>query len=423
MLAYDKSKKAKDLMNSISSWLFELLEESSDTVEILDQLKYLLYLYDGTDYGVTELDLSIFEPDEFTLFSTLSSVDAIRNFIHYWEGTPKYNSNKTKYVIFDDGSGNPTVGWGIAIEAGGYTNVFKVAGYSTEIGAEVDIDFVDALELEEINECIEYVKKNAGSDLTDYQIGALVSRCYQMGKSGAMYTNKNYDSAKYNFKESYKKYWGANDTEDNYKRAITDSIYNHELYKNYMSIGTYASGVELTGLVRRRKAEWQLFMTGYDVSTHTYWSNVTSGSIDNINLYNADGTVNETAINNLEKDLTRRVNGKTDSEMNNHLSYKQCTWWAYTRATQYLEKHGTKYKKYPTANGKSGNGGQWYDFNKKYGWFEYGQEPKANSIISWKDGSYGHVAYVEAVDYKNKTIYISHCRKWNRLVWNREDYI
>ncbi len=56
LLAYDKSKKAKDLMNSISSWLFELLEENSDTVEILDQLKYLLYVYDGTDYGVTNLD-------------------------------------------------------------------------------------------------------------------------------------------------------------------------------------------------------------------------------------------------------------------------------------------------------------------------------------------------------------------------------
>ena len=68
------------------------------------------------------------------------------------------------------------------------------------------------------------------------------------------------------------------------------------------------------------------------------------------------------------------------------------------------------YGKYPTA---SGNGGQYYEINKENGWFDYGDTPRPNSIISWSDGGYGHVAYVEGVSADK--IYISHAasgEKW-----------
>ncbi len=88
----------------------------------------------------------------------------------------------------------------------------------------------------------------------------------------------------------------------------------------------------------------------------------------------------------------------------NNLDPFQCTWWANGRASMYLEQHGTKYKTgYPTLKG---NGGDYYDINKVNGWFKYGQTPKPNSIISWKHGKYGHVAYVEGVSKDG--IYISH---------------
>lgn len=88
----------------------------------------------------------------------------------------------------------------------------------------------------------------------------------------------------------------------------------------------------------------------------------------------------------------------------NNLSKFQCTWWANGRASMYLEQYGTKYKKYPT---QMGNGGDYYDVNKRNGWFNYGSTPKPNSIISWrKAGDYGHVAYVEGVS--SDGIYISH---------------
>lgn len=88
----------------------------------------------------------------------------------------------------------------------------------------------------------------------------------------------------------------------------------------------------------------------------------------------------------------------------NNLAPFQCTWWANGRASMYLEQYGTKYKKYPI---QRGNGGEYYDINKSYGWFNYGTTPKPNSIISWKKGNdYGHVAYVEGVS--SSGIYISH---------------
>ena len=86
----------------------------------------------------------------------------------------------------------------------------------------------------------------------------------------------------------------------------------------------------------------------------------------------------------------------------NYLSKFQCTWWANGRASMYLEQMGIA-DKYPT---QMGNGGDYYDYNVSGGWFEYGQEPRPNSIISWRSSQYGHVAYVEGVS--DEWIYISH---------------
>lgn len=63
--AYDNNKKARDMIKSVDSWLFEMMEENENTEKLVDLVKFLLYRYDGTNYGVTELDLSLFEPDEF----------------------------------------------------------------------------------------------------------------------------------------------------------------------------------------------------------------------------------------------------------------------------------------------------------------------------------------------------------------------
>lgn len=66
LVAYNNNKDARDMINSIDLWLFEMMEENESTINLLDIVKYLLYMYDGTDYGVTELDLSLFNPDGFS---------------------------------------------------------------------------------------------------------------------------------------------------------------------------------------------------------------------------------------------------------------------------------------------------------------------------------------------------------------------
>lgn len=64
---YDNNSGAQAQLNNVSSWLFELLEESSSTVDYVYIMKYLLYICTGEDYGVTELDdLSLFDSDELT---------------------------------------------------------------------------------------------------------------------------------------------------------------------------------------------------------------------------------------------------------------------------------------------------------------------------------------------------------------------
>lgn len=173
---------------------------------------------------------------------------------------------------------------------------------------------------------------------------------------------------------------------------------------------------------------------------------ISSGnSWGDINLYNSDGSVNEAKIQELEYAFENEFNlvranlsghniggtynkesctkvigtflgysGKTGNTSyndasvsyiaNNGLGIYQCTWWANGRASEYLSQYGTKYKSYPSA---AGNGGQIYNNNK---WFNSGKTPKPNSLVSYTSSSstYGHVAYVEAVDTKNNCYYISH---------------
>lgn len=67
LAAYDKSPGAQNQLNSIEDWLFEMMEKRESTVEFVDIIKYLLYMYDGQDRGVTDLEelKELFKPEEF----------------------------------------------------------------------------------------------------------------------------------------------------------------------------------------------------------------------------------------------------------------------------------------------------------------------------------------------------------------------
>ena len=58
--------KNKSNILSVPDWLFEILEANDSTKEMVDLMKYLLYKATETNYGVTEYDFEIFDPNNFS---------------------------------------------------------------------------------------------------------------------------------------------------------------------------------------------------------------------------------------------------------------------------------------------------------------------------------------------------------------------
>ena len=380
--------------------------------------------------------------------SSLSSnyvggLNLLKEYIHNWEGTPKANSDGTKYVVFDDGAGYATVGWGVTIKDHGGQLTALGAG-DMSIGAEIDKEIVDKIEEEEIQGNLNAVKSaTSGLDLTEYQIHALVSRAYNCGVAGALtYKRSQYS----NFNEAYNATWDQ-ERDDLFDEQNSNADFNHGLYTGYMSSPTTANGEYMKGLERRRKSEFTLFQCGYyDVLDK--WYSPMSGNLENIDLYNADGTVNEEKVLELQTALEQRlglpeaskdlsqsgincdglnfdqaVTGKFYGYAGSHstdngvqgmnekgLTLFQCTWWANSRASEYLYSVNPERwpNGYPTAQG---NGGEYYSNNH---WFNTGTDPKPNSIGSSTGSTWGHVFYVEAVDYASGYYYVSHAGSGKR---------
>lgn len=445
LFAYDNNKKAVELMRDVDSWLFEMMEENQNTIDLIDIIKYLLYVYDGTDYGVTELNLEGFFATDMNNVSSGTSSQQFLKFLRSWEGgetvpTYKNENGEDCYKVESDGSKNGlAVGYGVDIKAHGQE--LNLLGYSTAKGDLIPVEVVDEIEKRARESMVERVKaETSGLNLTEYQIYALASRAYNCGVNGALKVKRGDNNL--NFVDSYKKYWNA-ETDDKFGET-TD--FSHNLYVQYMSKPVTSDGEYLKGLENRRKSEWSLFQTGYygyDLkygSGHgidEYYTAVGAATdfTNNINLYNDDGTVNKDAIEQLNNWITKdllntKIHNKTYEmqggpfakwwDANNNwftsAGYRfQCTWYVYGRANQYLEMFGTKYTSWP---GTKNNAVKWYYANTDGGekYFECGSEPRPNSIAVWRDGSKaGHVAYVEAVDNVNNKVYISHAgggRSW-----------
>ena len=141
-----------------------------------------------------------------------------------------------------------------------------------------------------------------------------------------------------------------------------------------------------------------------------------STQLEGMDLYNADGSVNEEAIQALENKMTTEYVGLTSTGTATHHDYSkvadwlqdglifQCPWWAVGRANYFLEQIGSDKRL------QSGNGKDVISNSANVANFTVGNEPRPNSIICWgakSSNPYGHIAYVEAVD-KDGTIYISH---------------
>ncbi len=255
-----KYPRAEEKIMSAVDWLFEMMANNTENVtNMTDLIKYLLYKATGQDLGVTELNESWLKPSTFTAINSSASQQLIE-YIHMLEGgySPKMNADGTKYIVVSDGYGNAAVGWGVDIFNSGYADKFIQAGYSTEVGAEIDKDFVDAIEAEIISNIAQEVNnRTSGLNLKGYQKNALISRAYNCGVNGALGLRNGLT-----FVEAYQKYWNEA-TDDYYERQSNVANYSHDLYTEYMIDPRTSNGIYSDGLAKRRKSEWTLFQTGY----------------------------------------------------------------------------------------------------------------------------------------------------------------
>lgn len=97
---YDKYAHTKDNIESesyglLDDRLFEMMEDNSNTVDLVDPIKYLLHIYDGKDYGVTEVDTSIFKPSELK-FNSGNGTD-------WWWPIGSSGTREVNGVLYADG--------------------------------------------------------------------------------------------------------------------------------------------------------------------------------------------------------------------------------------------------------------------------------------------------------------------------------
>ena len=258
----DQSAYVSPLTNLVddgAEMLFELLASSEKTQNHELVMRYVLYLATGKDYGVTNPDIDIFGLNTFQNTGSLfGGLNTFKEYLHAWEGNTGITEDGKYYIVGDDGAGHPTVGYGIDIYNSGYLDRFLAAGYDVSIGSKIPVEFVDALENEEIQKALQLVEsKTSGLNLTQYQKYALVSRVYNCGSNGA-FRSRNGKT----FVEAYKAYWNP-ESDDKYGESSSDSIFNHLLYTQYMSMPNTSNGQYMQGLENRRKSEWLLFTTGY----------------------------------------------------------------------------------------------------------------------------------------------------------------
>lgn len=239
----------KSNMVSGAEMLFSLMQKDSGLQNLEQVMRYILGKYANKDFGVESLDFSIFNAKDF---KNVSSSNALKEFLHHFEGTKEENG---QYIVYKDSGGNRTVGYGINIEAQGSRFISRGIDPSTiKEGDKLDKELVDSIEDEILAGMQSSVEAaTSGMNLKTYQIIVLVSRMYNCGNISG-------------FKDAYNKYW--NESDDEYGVPENASMYEHNLYQKYMySPIKDNKGNVLEGLIKRRKAEWILFKTGYNVAT------------------------------------------------------------------------------------------------------------------------------------------------------------
>ena len=452
--------KMKEGYRQIKNILNELLSKIKDSnTSITDSndgnsLKEVLPFVYGSSLGYEVTDISI---KSSATSDYVSGMDLLKQYIRSFEGYGEQpiqtNADGVEcYVAYRDSGENLTIGYGVNLD-GNPTDKIDLEekiGQTIDVGTLVPVELVDAIEEQKIKSFYDTVKaKTNGLDLKEYQIHALTSLEYNNIKvdkivdyyKDSAYWNEETDDK---YEEVYEKY---KDNETAVSQIEAEADMTRGLYTDWLALNIHDNkGNELPGLIRRRRSEYILFSLGYYNTLQKFWN--AGGTPGDINLYNADGTVNEGACIELQNwfdqnifsghmGLEQTVSWKSrdfsryDSKWVSYVTHDlfkqtgsqggspvgisgfiyQCPWWALSRAHLYLYgKDPEKWK-----NGLGGGHGHGMEVAQRVANQYYlpcesnWDDLRPNSIISFNTGNgVGHVAYVEAVDKKNGYYYVSH---------------
>lgn len=121
--------------------LFELMKNDSSLQNLEKVMRYILYKYTGDNYGVTELDFSIFNANEFVQYSAVGNLSRyLRQFSHSDEAPKSEDGNY--YKMYGDGVGWPTIG-NADLQWESNHMKFAFPGKVLENGVEKEVDNVE----------------------------------------------------------------------------------------------------------------------------------------------------------------------------------------------------------------------------------------------------------------------------------------
>lgn len=269
-------RQIKNILNNLANNIKNNNDDDGTSNNNSSSNKKVLPFVYGSSLGY---EISTVNKDMIENNDVVAGYDLLKQYIHALEGnTGEKEENGIRYYKVGLVYENRTVGYGLDLETSGKEQELidsaKRAGYgdiSTEVGSWIPADLVDAITDAVIDERYNMVvAATDGLGLTEYQIHALTSRCYNAGFSGGFEVNS--DSNGYSFTSAFKEFWnqeiddkypalyekyGPSEIDSSAESDILSQVdYNNGLYVNYMNSLD-------SGLTNRRNSEWILFQTGY----------------------------------------------------------------------------------------------------------------------------------------------------------------
>lgn len=239
-------------IKSEPSNIFYLLQQNENTQTHEKLMRYVCYLLNDVDYGITPTQIEYLIGD-VSRRHQLSMIRLLRDYVRSWYAplTTVDEEGNICYVVDEDGK----VGYGLDVSWISSDTLAENGIESTARGTLIPQDVYNQIEEARLEHerqvVIDYVEAQ-GIRLKEYQVNALVSRIWD----GEDLTG---------FITTYNQTWNpdsmSDTTNEQYKADVSEVNYSHRLYTAVMSKGKNPD---------RRKSEWILFTTGYYTTLDKY---------------------------------------------------------------------------------------------------------------------------------------------------------